>query len=167
MARQHEWRRTTFADSDDAGFGSYEAVVLDFGETIIRSYWSFQIHSAVATAPGGDPVGSLLCRAGLVAAVSGLAPASTPTPISQPGDDWLDVRTAPWHLQLAPSTSTLDWVVNARIAEQDVKSQRRTDPASPTTQSIYWSWENGAGTSAGPILYFITGTVDALVLLAP
>lgn len=158
-----EWRRSVFADdSNSLGYGSFEAVTLAPGETCIRLFWGCQFVN-VSGSLNSYPPGTTITKAGIVYEASGQTIDQTSTPLSQPDADWMDIRFMPWTGNIATSTN-VDWLLTAVVAEQDVKSQRKNPIDATAPMGIYGSWETGHGTTPATFQYSDAFVVDALIL---
>lgn len=155
------WDRFLAVNVNNNGFyGWAEGPALDISWTLLRSLWSINLWST-----WGDtdqyPPGSSIARAGIIAAQSGLTGVDVPTPISQSGEEWIDLVTLIPLGQIATSTG-VDWQYNWSILEdRNAKAQRFNQTDTP--QSIYLSWEFIVASDAvsGFSMLGWSGAVDA------
>lgn len=133
------WGRTVTAGAPFSGFyGHAEMLGFNDQSTILRTLWSINIWGT-----WGDvdqyPPGSSICRAGIIAAPSGLSPGDIPTPISQASSEWMDLVTLVPVGQIATSTG-VDWQYNwATVEDRNAKAQRHNTTGAD--ESLYLSWE--------------------------
>jgi hypothetical protein len=157
------WARTLAVDDNNSGFyGSKEMSGLSNGSTILRTLWSINLWGTWGSVDQYPP-GSSIARAGIIVAAAGLAPADTPTPISQAEDDWLDLVTLVPLGQIATSTN-VDWQYNwMTLEDRNAKAQRLNDTGSD--QSLYLSWEFTVAPDAisGFAMLGWSGATDAYV----
>lgn len=161
------WIRAVQNDQNNGGFfGSEQQIGLNPQQTVLRAYWNIQLYQL-----WGDqnfyPPGSSLCRAGLLYAENGLDPLATPTPISNPDADWMDIETI--SPEVSYTTSTINnWLVRWSFRfDQSVKSQRRND--GPGLMGLYVAWEFLLGENRIDPFQILgwNSSIDALVTLPP
>lgn len=140
------WARSLTVNQNNSGFyGHAEMISFNDGLTILRTVWSINLWGTWGSI-NQYPPGSSICRAGIIVGPSGLAPGSTPTPISQASEEWLDLVTLVPVGQIATSTN-VDWQYNwATEVDRNAKAQRKN--TSGAQESLYLSWEFSVASDA-------------------
>lgn len=137
------WTRATASNPNNSGFfGSVPLTGITPGQTALRSWWNIGLYYLDADVNTYPPGNSIL-RAGVCYAEEGLAPLSTPTPITNATDaDWLAITTLnPYGVQLSRATNVA-WQINwGFIDDQSIKSMRKND--TENNMVFYLAWEMG------------------------
>lgn len=137
------WTRATASNPNNSGFfGSVPLTGITPGQTALRSWWNIGLYY-LDTDVDQYPPGSSILRAGVCYAEEGLAPLSTPTPITNATDaDWLAITTLnPYSVQLSRATNVA-WQINwGFIDDQSIKSMRKND--TEDNMVFYLAWEMG------------------------
>lgn len=141
-------------------YGGDTLIVVDPGETVLRSWVFWSGWSLMAPANDFPPGGSLL-RVGM-AWVPFLDPGN-PTPISQPDADWLWISSfRAREVNLSRATNVAWFLEYGTDTDVSVKSMRRNRTDEP--YALYLSWEFAlSGQVTGFELPFWNGSVDALI----
>jgi len=132
------------------------------GETLLRTVWNLVLWGTY-----GDeaiyPPGSSITKAGIILQPGGTVEPATP--ISQPNDDWIDLRTMVWRPQLVLDVSA-NWhiVADAGTPDPDARAMRKNDGT--VIQELYVCWETllASDTISG-FGYWGAATADCLVAL--
>lgn len=154
------WVRATQTNVNNSGyFGSLEMIGVSSGQTVLRSYWNLALIQTL-TNPGQYPPGGSICRVGLGYFEDGLAPLSTPTPITNADADWMDIETLHPRVVLASATDNI-WQLNWDFfPDQSVASQRKNGTAG--TMGLYLAWEFSLHDEvSGFTIPWWTGSIDA------
>jgi len=134
-----DWRRGFQANQNNSGFfGSVEIGGLSPTETLLRSWWNIALVGTWVN-PGQYPPGGSYVRAGLVYDEAGLAPLSTPTPLTNPDADWLAITTVnptPVFTSAVDLIYMITWDIGL---DQSIKSQRKNSGGS--AMGLYIAWE--------------------------
>lgn len=130
------------------------------GETALRTYWDAELWATYGET-NQYPPGSSLIRVGLIMLPPGTQEADIPSPLSQGGEDWMDVKTVHPQVQLAQSVSTA-WQLNWSTGEQDVKSMRRARELD-LAAFVVWEMEVGPGAVQDFVIAGWNVAVDQLV----
>ena len=156
------WVRAVQTNVNNSGFfGSLEMISVSSGQTVLRSYWNLALIMTL-TNPGQYPPGGSILRVGLGFFEDGLAPLSTPTPISNADADWMDIETLHPRVVLASATDNI-WQLNWDFfPDQSVASQRKNDTAS--AMGLYLAWEFSLHDEvSGFTIPWWTGSIDAYI----
>ena len=154
------WVRATQTNVNNSGFfGSLEMIGVSDGQTVLRSFWNIGLIMTL-TNPGQYPPGSSILRVGLGYFEDGLAPLSTPTPITNADADWLDIETIHPRVVLASSTQNI-WQLNWDFPkDESVKSQRKN--ATGGAMGLYVAWEFSLSNAvSGFTIPWWTASIDA------
>jgi len=134
------WVRATATNPNNSGFfGSVPLILVQPGQTVLRSWWNLGLYHTLSEAEEYPPGASIL-RAGVVYAEAGLEALETPTPITNADADWLAITTMN-PLQFVLSQATVNaWVtIWGFPIDLSIKSQRRND--TEDDQTLYLAWE--------------------------
>lgn len=133
------WARAVQTNENNSGFfGSSEMGGIASGETLLKAWWNIALVGTWVN-PGQYPPGGSICRAGVVYAEAGLAPLSTPTPITNGDADWLTITTLNPRATFTSATDLiymLHWDVEL---DKPIASMRKNGGA--TTMGFYVAWE--------------------------
>lgn len=157
------WLRGVRVDGPNGGFyGASQPIGVNVNQTVLKSYWNIGIYGTWGDVAGYPP-GSSILRAGLLMAENELPLQDTPTPISNPEADWLDIETINPYVVYGVSNAN-NWNVRWGFRfDQQVKAMRRN--RGPELQGLYVSWEFQLGSNR--VDPFIIGgwncSVDALL----
>lgn len=157
------WVRATQTNQNNSGFfGSLEMIGTTPGQTILHTFWNINIWGSWGSVAQYPP-GSSICRVGLVFDTAGIAPASTPTPITNASADWLDITTLCPVGQIATSTN-VDWQYNWQF-EQDREVTVKRKNTTAGNKSLYMAWEFTVASDAlsGFTLNGWSSSIDAYV----
>jgi hypothetical protein len=135
-----QWARgVSLAPNDQGFFGSTQIVIMPPGSTALRTWWNFScfyLNEGVNTFPPG----SSILRVGLLYADNGLDVLNTPTPISDPGAEWMGLTTLNPHVVQFERGTTAAWNIHwGTPTDFSAKSQRRN--SGTTNKGLYVSWE--------------------------
>lgn len=160
-----EWRREDFFVAvNSQAWNTKEMVTIVPGESILRVRWGIQL-THVSAAINSWPTGDIVCKAGIVRDDAGIAVDTAPTPITNPGDDWLDMCFLPFQ-GVMERTVNVGWAIQAQVQQRESRERRDLDATAVTDDSVYLCWEWLNGTHPGATVPFErTGTVDALILM--
>jgi len=156
------WVRATQTNVNNSGFfGSLEMIAVADQQTVRRSYWNIGLIQTL-TNPGQYPPGGSILRVGLGYFEDGLAPLSTPTPITNADADWLDIETIHPRVVLASSVDNI-WQLNWDFPkDESVKSQRKNETGG--TMGLYVCWEFSLHDEvSGFTIPWWTASIDALI----
>lgn len=138
MALVTRWERGHLEAPGFSYFGHTVMYTPGAGETVLRVHWNFTFRGLMNT--GAWAPGSSTTRVGLLwdTAVG----SDTPTPISQPDADWMDLQQASWETQLVLSgTGSFFCEYHTRTGKDfDTKSMRKQVTVGPAYNLIL-SWE--------------------------
>ncbi len=160
-----EWRRADFfVELDDQAWNTKQMVTIEPGESVLRVRWGIQLAGSTDDVSGFWPTGNIVVKAGILYDAAGIAVDTAPTPISQPGDDWLDMCFMPWTAVMDLET-TIGWSFQTHIQQREARERRDNPSDVLTDDAVYlcWEWLNGSVPAA--ISYERTGSVDVLVLM--
>ncbi len=157
------WLRGTTTNGYQQAYWGYQQLIgVNVNQTVLGAYWNINVFGTWGGINFFPPARSLM-RAGLLWAEDGLPAGNTPTPISQPDADWMDIETIQPDVSYTTSTQN-NWHVQWGFKfDQRVKAQRRN--RGPELMGLYVSFEfNLGGSHVDP--FAITGwngSIDALV----
>jgi len=156
------WVRATQTNFNNSGFfGSLQMITLADQQTVRRSYWNIGLMGTWVN-PGQYPPGGSILRVGYGYFEDGLAPLSTPTPISNADQDWLDIETLYPDIVLDSSVDQI-WAISWTFKpDQSVKSQRKNETGNP--MGLYVCWEFALHDElSGFTIPWWTSSLDALI----
>jgi len=162
MAQTLSWRRGIFSQTPTNFFGHILLFVPDPSHTIRRTYWSWRAHQIFQASSW--PPGSEVTRVALWWGSSTITPSEIPTPISQPNEDYVDIRTVVWDTQAFFSGNNLFWDVHSRppVDEWSTQGQRKQTDNAPNL-GLYVTWETSAATdTVSPFNYAVSGAYSIL-----
>lgn len=108
------------------------------GQTVLKSYWNIGLVGTWVN-PGQYPPGGSILRVGLGYFEDGLAPLSTPTPITNADADWMDIETLYPDAQFTSATDLIYMLHWTFKPDQAVASQRKNGTAG--AMGLYVCWE--------------------------
>lgn len=133
------WTRGVSSNNNTFGYYGYVAMgTLEPGDTLLHTFWSFSCWGVWGSLDT-FPIGSAICRAGII--VADALAASPPTPITNASDPWIDVCTVVPVGQIATSTN-VDWsyIWSTQPSDRDSVIHRQNDNVSGTL-SLWLGWE--------------------------
>lgn len=133
------WNRSVSVNQNSFGYYGYVGgPILTPGDTVLRTFWSFNAWGLWGTLDTFPP-GSSICRAGIV--LSDVTNPSPPTPITNIGADWMDLTTVTPIGQIATSTN-VDWSYQWTTGPSDRDSKvHREVAAGAGSYFVLLSWE--------------------------
>lgn len=133
------WNRQVSANNNTFGYYGYVSLgSLNPGQSVLKTFWSFSCWGVWGSLDS-FPIGSAICRAGLIA--WDILDPSPPTPITNASDDWMDLCTVVPVGQIATSTN-VDWSYIWSTQPSDRRSViRRKNEGSSGTLGLWIAWE--------------------------
>lgn len=133
------WVRGVTANPNTFGYyGFVNMATLMPGQSVLHHFWSFTCWGVWGSLDS-FPIGSAICRAGIVFA--DLPMASPPTPITNADADWIDLCTVVPVGQIATSTN-VDWSYIWSTQPSDRESTvHRKNEILVGTKAVYLAWE--------------------------
>ena len=165
MALITRWERGHLEAPTLTYFGHTVMYTPGAGETLLRAHWNFTMRGLMNT--GAWAPGSSTTRIGLVWDTG--TGGDTPTPISQPDADWLDLQLATWESQLVLSgTGDFFCEFHTRTGKDfDTKSMRKQVTVGPA-YNLSLSWETATATDTVPFFgYGVSGCWSLLIGTPP